>query len=149
MPFLLTFLIGALTGLRSMTSPAVTAWAAHLGWLHLDEPLSFIGSGASVAVFTVLAIGELVVDKLPKTPRRTEPLGLGARFVFGGLCGACVSSTPLVGACLGAIGGLVGAFAGYQARTRLVKALGLPDIVVALAEDCLAIGGCLWVVSRG
>ena len=37
------------------------------------------------------------------------------------------------------------------ARTALpglVKALNLPDIVVALGEDAVAIAGALWVVSR-
>jgi hypothetical protein len=29
-----------------------------------------------------------------------------------------------------------------------VKALGVPDISVALLEDMLAIAGCLWVVTR-
>jgi len=49
---------------------------------------------------------------------------------------------------LGAIGGIVGCFGGYQARARLVKALGVPDICVALIEDLVAVAGCLWVVSR-
>ncbi len=49
---------------------------------------------------------------------------------------------------LGAVGGLVGCFGGYEARTRLVKALGTPDIYVALFEDLVAVAGCLWVVSR-
>jgi uncharacterized membrane protein len=49
---------------------------------------------------------------------------------------------------IGAVGGVVGCFGGYQARTRLVKALGTPDINVALLEDLVAIAGSLWVVSR-
>jgi uncharacterized membrane protein len=49
---------------------------------------------------------------------------------------------------LGIAGGLVGCFGGYQLRTRLVKALGTPDFVIALLEDLVAIGGSLWVVSR-
>jgi uncharacterized membrane protein len=53
-----------------------------------------------------------------------------------------------VGAVLGAAGGVAGCFGGYYARTRLVKALGSPDIYVALAEDLIAVAGCLWVVTR-
>jgi len=49
---------------------------------------------------------------------------------------------------VGGVGGIVGCFAGYEARIRLVKALGAPDFVVALLEDYVAIGGSLWVVSR-
>jgi uncharacterized membrane protein len=103
-------------------------------------------------ILTVLAVSELVADKLPKTPSRTAPLGLIARIVTGGITGACVAASggqaAILGAVLGAVGGIVGCFGGYQARTRLVKALGKPDIYVALLEDLVAIAGCLWVVSR-
>ena len=41
---LLAFLIGVVCGLRSLTAPAVVAWAAHLGWIHLDHTrLHFMG----------------------------------------------------------------------------------------------------------
>jgi uncharacterized membrane protein len=46
------------------------------------------------------------------------------------------------------MGALVGTFGGYQMRTRLVKALGTPDYVVAFLEDLGAVGGSLWVVKR-
>ena len=152
MVFLFAFLIGLFAGLRSLTAPAATAWAARLGWLKLQRPLSLIGSVPAVVIFTLLALIELVADKLPKTPSRTAPLGLIARIVTGGLTGACVAAGggagALLGAVLGVAGGLVGCFGGYQLRTRLVKALGTPDFVIALLEDLVAIGGSLWVVSR-
>jgi uncharacterized membrane protein len=101
---------------------------------------------------TVLAVAELVVDKLPKTPSRTSPPGLIARVLTGGLTGACVAvsgaESGLLGAALGAVGGVIGCFAGYQARTRLVKRLRTPDMVVALIEDLAAVMGCTWIVSR-
>ena len=34
MAFLLSFLLGCVDGLRSLTAPAIMCWAAHLGWLH-------------------------------------------------------------------------------------------------------------------
>jgi uncharacterized membrane protein len=49
---------------------------------------------------------------------------------------------------LGALGGLAGCFGGYYTRKRLVRALGAPDIYVALFEDLLAIAGYLWIVPR-
>jgi uncharacterized membrane protein len=152
MTLLFAFLIGLFAGLRSLTAPAITAWAVHLGWLKLDRPLSLIGSVPAVVILTVLAVAELIADKLPKTPSRTSPPGLIARIVMGGLTGACVAASGaqavLLGALLGAVGGVVGCFGGYQARTRLVKALGRSDIYVALLEDMIAMAGCLWVVSR-
>jgi len=152
MTLVLAFLIGIFAGLRSLTPPAVTAWATYLGWLKLQRPLALIGSLPAVIVFTLLALAELVADKLPQTPSRTAPVGLIARLVTGGLTGACVaaagSGSALLGALLGGVGAIAGAFAGYQARTRLVKALGVPDVFIALVEDLIAIGGSLWVVSR-
>lgn len=151
MTFLLAFLIGVFAGLRSLTAPAVVAWAVHLGRLHLDGPLAHMGDTVSVVILTILAVGELIADKLPKTPSRTAALGLGARIVTGGLTGACVMAAggqeAILGALLGAAGGVVGAFGGFQARTRLVKALGTRDLVVALAEDLVAIGGCVAIVA--
>ena len=150
---LLAFLIGLFGGLRALTPPAVTAWAARLGWLKLQSPLLWLGSLLAVILFTVLALAELVSDKLPKTPSRTAPPGLIARILLGALCGAAVCMAGMhsglaVGAVAGAFGGIVGCYGGYQIRTRLVKALGSPDYVVAVVEDLVAIGGSLWVVSR-
>jgi uncharacterized membrane protein len=152
MTLVFAFLIGLFAGLRSLTPPAATAWAVYLGWLKLERPLSLIGSLPAVIVLTLLALAELVADKLPQTPSRTAAVGLLARFVTGGLTGACVAAgggnSPTFGALLGCVGGIVGAFAGYQFRTRLVRASGLRDIYIALLEDLIAIGGSLWVVSR-
>jgi uncharacterized membrane protein len=151
--FLLAFLIGVASGLRSLTAPAAVAWGAHLGWLNLNNtPLSFMGSTAAVAIFTLAAIGELVADKLPSTPSRTAPPGLIARIVLGGLSGACVSAAGAqsigLGAAIGVAGGLAGTFTGYKARTGLVRALKVPDLVIALSEDVVAIGGSLFLVTR-
>jgi uncharacterized membrane protein len=78
-------------GLRSLTAPAVVAWGAHLGWLNLHgSPLAFMGSTAAVTIFSLLALGELIADKLPMIPKRTAPGPLLARVVTGGLCGACL-----------------------------------------------------------
>ena len=149
----LAFLIGVVAGLRSLTAPAVVAWAAHRNRLQLhNSPLSFMGSTAAVVVFTLLALVELVADQLPSTPSRTEPPGLIARIVLGGLSGAAVvaseSQSIALGAVLGMVGGIVGAFAGYKVRTRLVRALKVPDFAIACLEDVVALGGGILIVSR-
>ena len=149
----LAFGIGIIAGLRSMTAPAVVSWAAHWKWLDLQHSyLGFLGSTAAVYILTAGAIVELVLDKLPKTPSRRERVGLIARFITGGLSGAALCTagnhSAVLGGVLGGVGGLGGAFAGYEARTRLVKALKVPDFVVALLEDAVAIGGGFFLVSR-
>jgi uncharacterized membrane protein len=150
---LLAFFIGVISGLRSLTAPAVVAWAAHSGWLNLQNTaLSFMGSLAALIIFCLLAIVELIADQLPNTPSRLKPPGLIARILLGGLSGAAVAiaggQTLRLGAVLGAVGGIAGAFAGYQARTGLVRALKVRDIIIALLEDAVAIGGGLFLVSR-
>jgi uncharacterized membrane protein len=46
------------------------------------------------------------------------------------------------------IGGIVGCFGGYHARAWLVKSLHQRDLIVALLEDLIAIGGSVFIVSR-
>jgi uncharacterized membrane protein len=149
----LAFFIGVISGLRTFTGPATVSWGLHLGWLTVGSSrLAFMGSTAAAIIFSLLAIAELVGDKLPSTPSRTSAKGLIGRFVFGGFAGALLATAggePLIlGAALGGIGGIAGAFAGYQVRTRTVKALKCPDFVIAILEDAVAIGGGLFIVSR-
>jgi len=149
----LAFAIGVIAGLRTLTAPAVVCWAAHLGWINLHgSHLAFLGSTVTVVIVTLLAIFELVNDKLPATPNRTTPGPLGARIVMGALCGAALAigggqSVPL-GAIAGIVGAVVGAFGGYQARHQIVKQLKVKDFGVALVEDLIAICGALLVVTR-
>ncbi len=150
---LLAFAIGLVCGLRSLTAPAAVAWGAHLSWLNLhNTSLSFMGSTAAVVIFTLGAAVELIADKLPRAPTRLAPPGLIARIVLGGLSGASVAlaggQTVALGAALGVAGGVAGAFAGFLVRTRLVKSLKVPDFVIALLEDAVAIGAGLFIVSR-
>jgi uncharacterized membrane protein len=149
---LLAFLLGCLNGLRTFTPPAVTAWAAYAGWLKLEGTLGFIATVPSVAIFTLLAAAELVADKMPWIPNRTSIPGLVARIIMGKLVGACVAAAGgqsiWVGAVCGAVGAIAGTFGGFYARTRSVKALGKPDLYVALVEDLICVGGALLIVSR-
>jgi uncharacterized membrane protein len=142
---LLALLIGVVAGSRSLTAPAVVAWGAYLGWLDLHGTwASWMGNIITAIVFTVLAIGELVNDKLPKTPARTAPPIFAARIVTGGFAGAVLGAWPhwtfsSLGA--GVVGAVIGTLGGYQARKRLAGATGGKDLPVALLEDAVAIAG--------
>ena len=148
---LYAFLIGCVCGLRSMTAPAVIAWGAHLGWLHLEGSLlAFLANKISLIIFSLFAVGELVGDKLSFTPARTQAGPLGVRIIFGAGCGAalCISGGApiIIGAILGGVGGIAGAFAGYTYRSRLHSLA--PDLVLALLEDLVAVGGGFLLVSH-
>ena len=149
----LALLIGVFAGLRSLAPPAFVSWAAALYWIDLGRSrLVFMAARPAVAILTVLAVLELYADKLPSAPDRTAVPGLLARTVLGSLCGACIAvagaHSAESGAVVGFLGSLIGCFGGFQARTRLVKALHCPDYVVAIIEDIVTIGGSLYVVTR-
>ena len=153
MVLLLAFLLGCVDGLRSMTAPAVVCWAAHFGWLHFaGTKFAFIDHPSTLIVFTLLAIVELIVDKLPNTPARTAPVGLMARIVLGGASGLALAtgagmSSSLAGV-IASVGAVVGAFAGYHIRRAAVLKAHVPALVAAIAEDAVAIAGGLLIVSR-
>jgi len=147
------FGIGFVAGLRSLTPPAVVAWAARLGWLNLNNSaLVWMGSIIVVVIFSLLAAFELFVDLQPSTPKRTALVPLTARILMGGLCGAGICAAGhqslMIGAVLGATGGIIGAFAGYETRRKVVAALNVKDISIALLEDFVTIGLACFFVTR-
>jgi uncharacterized membrane protein len=149
---LFAFLIGVIAGLRGMTAPAAVAWAGFgRGILH-NTPLSFMGRLPTAIIFTALALLELWNDLRPSAPSRLAPRGMIARIVTSALSGACLAAADAesiaFGCVLGVAGGVVGAFAGYYARTGLVKALKVPDLPIALLEEAIAIGGAIFIVTR-
>jgi uncharacterized membrane protein len=149
-PFVLAFLVGVVAGLRALTAPAAVSWAARFGWLHLENtPLAFMGFTATPYIFSVLALGEIINDKLPKTPSRKAPPGFIARIATGGLCGAAFGAAhqALIGGLIaGIVGAVVGTLGGYEFRSRLVKAIGGNDLPIALIEDAIAIVGAILLV---
>lgn len=149
--YLLALLIGIVAGLRALTPLAAVSWAAHLGWLHLEGTwLAFLSATVTPYILSFLALGELVNDKLPKTPSRKSPPVFGVRIITGALSGAAVgtaSGAMMIGALLGAAGAVIGTLGGYEVRARLARALG-KDLPAALVEDLLAIGSAFVIVSR-
>jgi uncharacterized membrane protein len=145
--------IGAIAGLRSMTAPAIVSWATEEKWIHSrSRPLAFLKSKKTASLISALAVGELVADKLPGTPNRTEPAGLAVRVLTGGFsAGAlCASKGRLVaaGAVLGGLAAIAGAFIGCATRRQLHEQFHLSDTALAVAEDAIAIGGGVLLVRN-
>jgi uncharacterized membrane protein len=59
-----------------------------------------------------------------------------------------IGQSGVIGAVLGCAGAVAGTLAGYEARTRLVKGLKLPDVVVAVCEDVVAIAVGVFAVHH-
>jgi len=147
--YLAAFLLGVIAGLRAMTAPAAASWAAALGILKLTgTPLAFLGAAVTPWIVTAIALGEIVNDKLPKTPSRKVPIQFGGRIAMGGLAGAAVGLSMgawLPGAVLGAAGAVAGTYGGAAARGALAKAFGR-DLPAALVEDLVAVAGAAAIV---
>ncbi len=144
-------LLGLTTGLRSMTPMAVLCWFAYFGYLPVDGTWAAWTARLWVAVmFTVLAVCELVADKLPKTPNRTSPGPLILRLILGGVAGSIAASamdgSGLEGVLLGVLGTVLGAYGGYMVRRDLVEKIGCADWPIALAEDSIAILGAMFAL---
>lgn len=145
----LALLLGVVAGLRAMTAPAVVSWGVYLGWFAVGGWAGFMGHWIAVAVFSVLAVVELITDQLPTTPSRKVPPQFGARVVSGAFCGAVVASATgswLGGAVAGILGAIIGTLGGAELRGRLATAFG-SDRPAALIEDAVAIIGGFLVVA--
>jgi uncharacterized membrane protein len=124
---------GAATGLRTMTGPAFvfSSNAGNWNWL-----------------LRAAALGEYIVDKLPNTPARTQPLGLAARALSAGLTGASIAPDERLLGAVCAIGAAMStAFLGAAYRHACAERR-FPPIASALAEDALAIGLAWSVAAR-
>ena len=150
MLYVLALLIGVVAGLRAMTAPAAVAWGAYLGWLPLSGTWAgFMGHWIAVAIFTVLALAELVSDQLPSTPSRKVPVQFGTRLVAGAFTGAIIGTVGgalVAGLIAGVIGAAIGTYGGAEVRARLAGVFGR-DLPAALIEDAVAILLAFWIVS--
>jgi len=149
MIYLLAFLAGMVAGLRTMTPPAMVAWAAHWGALSLGGTwLAFVGNVWARALLTLAALGELVTDQLPSTPSRKVPVQFGARLVSGAFCGVALAAgkqAPMIGAAVaGLAGAVIGTLGGSDLRSKLAAALG-SDPPAAFIEDAIAIVGAVLI----
>ncbi|HEX7321917.1 MAG TPA: DUF4126 domain-containing protein [Mycobacterium sp.] len=148
---LLALLIGVVAGLRSLTAPAVVAWAALLHWINMDGTwAAWVGHPVTVTILSIAAVAELIVDLLPNVPDRTSVVPFTARIVLGAFAGAVIGTAwgyTWTGLGAGMIGAVLGTLGGYQARQRLVAGNDQHDLPVALLEDAIAVLGGFGVAA--
>jgi len=141
--------LGWVAGMRSATAPATLARAlasrptAGDRWLRRPDgwPATWLAARPAPTALALAAAGELVADKLPMTPHRTDAAPFAGRVASGALVGAAVAGrrgTSLVGAALaGAVGAAVSTVAMH--RVRAVASDQIGALPAALAEDALAL----------
>ena len=151
-PYSAALTLGAVSGMRSMMAPAVISWSARRSGLDLEStPFSaFKGPGIGRTA-VAMAVGELLADKTPFVPDRTDSTALLARAVAGGAAGAAVfkarRKSMLVGALVGAAAAVGAAYGTYYLRKGAARYFNVSDRVVALVEDGIALTAGLIAVS--
>lgn len=151
MLLLCAFLVGVVAGLRSMMAPAVVSWFAHLNRISVGSTyVALMNYRITAVVFSILAVAELVADKLPKTPSRKQPPSFVIRILSGSLVGATVGASGdklLIGLCLGAVGAVVGTLGGAAVRGKLASAFGR-DLPAAILEDIAALAIAIFSILK-
>ena len=149
--FINGFLIGTASGLRALIGLAAVSWAVRFGILPLDHTwLAFLGYAFTPYILTLMAIGELVNDKLPKTPSRLVAPQFITRIVTSALCGLAIGLSGngmFLGLVAGIIGTVAGTFGGAKARSLLARTFGR-DLPAALLEDAVALGIAAFALFR-
>ncbi len=121
-------LLGAATGMRTFSGLATLSAS---GRLALEPP-------RLRTALNVAAAGELIGDKLPFTPARTEELPYLGRVVGGFLCGGIVAGPA--GALVAAASSALVTELAYRKRRFLTTRLHVPDLPLAVLEDAIAYG---------
>ncbi|HZI16217.1 MAG TPA: DUF1990 family protein [Myxococcus sp.] len=135
--------LGVLAGMRSMSAPTLVSRRLSQDPGPRKDPLSAALARPWVSkVLGLLALGELVVDKLPKTPARVKWVPLTGRILTGALAGASSvagkkRSAVLLAAGLGGAAAVASAWAFYSLRTVATQRLRIPSFAAALTEDAL------------
>lgn len=126
-------LLGAVCGLRTFTAPAVLA--ARGSW-----------GRRPARVLPVVAAGELLADKLPMIPPRSDPPSLLGRVLSGAACGAAVAGPRGAGVAAAVAGAT--AYPSERLRAVVGARTRIPDPVLGLVEDAVAVGVSAWA-TRG
>jgi uncharacterized membrane protein len=146
-------ILGLVSGMRSMMALAVLSLtltrrpelapaAAPVEWFTL-RPLAI--------VLGLAALGELIADKLPRTPNRIALGPFVGRLALGALAGAALVQlgriNPWIGVACGSIGAIAGTFGMFYLRRYAGRATGISDPYLGAVEDVLAIAIASTVVA--
>ena len=148
-----TISLGILAGMRTFAAPVI---ASHILSQHpvktlSGSPLKFMQSGKVATGFKIAAVGELVGDKLPFTPNRTETGGVVGRCLSGGLAGATIykanKKNVIIGAIIGSTAAFASTFGCYFLRKEIVKSTRIDDPWIGAIEDAMVIGSAIILVK--
>lgn len=146
---------GVLAGMRSLTAPAVLSRElSRKPTRALKRALPGLTSRRVSRRLGILALGELVGDKSPRTPPRTALPILTGRILSGAITGAAVSrkrkGARLGFALVGGAAAIASSYVFYGFRRLLTQRLRVPNVAAGLVEDglALALGSRLTLALR-
>ncbi|MDZ4765361.1 MAG: hypothetical protein SGI73_12480 [Chloroflexota bacterium] len=133
--------LGTLAGMRSMVALATVRDDIDLVADGVDESIiNLLRTPTAERAMKMMAVGEMIIDKLPFTPARTAPAPLIGRAVIGAMLGMMVTPEDRRrGAIVGALSAVVGAVAMYGARKNLHNRYGVPDPILGMMEDAAVV----------
>ena len=138
-----TLLLGAACGSRSMIGPTIVAHALRNRARGAKQPARALAHPRAAAILGMLSAGEAIGDKMPGIPARVSPPALGARIAAGALVGAAIAAVGdrrrLGSALVGGAAAAASAVLTYQVRRWLASRAGIPDRVIAVAEDAIVL----------
>ena len=110
-----TVALGAMSGMRSMAGPAVLA-------INAEKQTNL------TRAVPVMAIGEMIADKMPFMGDRIDPLPLAGRAFMGAIVGGLIAreedASIVLGGFLGAATAVIVAHLAYRARMYASDRLG-------------------------
>lgn len=129
------FTMGLLSGSRSLLAPAMLASAS-------------VPTQMTTAM-KVMAAGELIADKHPRMPARTDAVPLAGRMMTGAFTAASHAAPDrrVQMAIAGAVGGYCGTWLFFHLRRAIIARVG-PGVTAGLVEDAIAIAAGLAIARR-
>jgi len=137
-PFVRAALLGTISGIRSVSAPALASMDAVQNERDLDgTPFAWLSSENASTLLALSAAGEMLLDKLPFLPNRTNPVPLLGRVLLGGYAGAVVfaeeKEPALAGAAVAGLASVVSTQVSFRIRRTLSRKL--PGPLSGLAGD--------------
>jgi uncharacterized membrane protein len=140
-------LLGFLVSMRSMTLPAVVSdyLATQPVWRQGNRGNGLLTDTRVAALTKAMAGGEILLDKLPIVPNRTNLLPLAGRIGVAGTLAVMLAKPDerVTSAVAAALAAAVGTYVMHELRTQATDRLNGNDLPSAITEDALVVGGSL------
>jgi hypothetical protein len=144
--YALAYALTTSAGVRALLPLAAASAGAHFGWIHPPEPFAWLGHGAVMGILIVVAVLEMLADKVPVLDHALHVLQIvskpaAAAILAGGTTHAHGNEELIFLMVIGALNalGIHGAVAGARLASSAGTG-GLATPVLSTVEDAGSIG---------